>query len=71
VCETRRRKEIVGVLKSGNKAVRKFSFYVAYGTNMCCTNIKWKFWLLKFYSGRLRALLLTLSEGGVVHNSTI
>jgi len=30
-------------------------------------NIKWKFCLLKIYSGHLRALLLALSEGGVVH----
>jgi len=30
---------------------------------MCCTDIKWKFYLLDFYSGSLRALLLALSEG--------
>jgi len=32
---------------------------------MSCTNIKRK--LLNFYSGCLGALLLALSEGGVVH----
>jgi len=36
-----------------------------------CTNIKWKFHLLKFFSGHSRALLLTLSEGGVVHNPSL